>query len=240
VPGRADPEREHRSVARRIERDENEFARTLSFFDATFAVAMTLLATTIDAPAGAWSSWGALWDAIGFQGVAFAISFVLVASYWWGNHRFISSLETLSPTLILVNVAMLAFVTLIPFTTDALGYEGSEPTEVASVLYALNVATISGLSFVLHRIAQRDRLFRLQPTPAEARIIAIDQLVAPAVFLASIPVAVLVSGAAARWCWLSLAVLGPVAGGVRARRVRSGLDGRGRPDADATAGADGR
>lgn len=197
---------------RRIQRDENEFGRTLSFFDATFALSMTLLVTTIDPGPDAWGSWGALWDAVGYQLIAFAISFALVASYWWGNHRFVASLETLSPALIVANVTMLGFVALLPFSTDALGNEGRSPVEIATVVYAANVAIVSGMATVLYRLARRDRLFRNPPTRSEARRAYVDQSLPTAVFLLSIPVAVLVSGEVARWSWLSLAVLSPVVG----------------------------
>jgi uncharacterized membrane protein len=199
-------------VDRRIQRDENEFSRTLSFFDATFALSMTLLVTTIDPGPDAWQSWSSLWNAVGTQVIAFAVSFALVAAYWWGNHRFVSSLETLSPALIVANVAMLGFVALIPFTTDALGNEGSSPVEITTIVYAANVAVVSGMATVLYRVAKRDRLFRNPPTRTEARLAYIDQSLPTAVFVLSIPIAVFVSGTLARVSWVSLALLGPVVG----------------------------
>ncbi len=215
---------------RRIQRDENEFGRTLSFFDATFALSMTLLVTTIDPGPGAWQSWSSLWDAVGAQVIAFGISFAIVASYWWGNHRFVSSLETLSPNLIVTNVAMLGFVALIPFTTDALGDEGSSPIEITTIVYAANVAIVSAMATVLYLVARRDRLFRNPPTRTEARLAFIDQSLPTAVFLLSIPMAIFVSGTLARWSWLSLAVLGPIVGRWtdrerRAERRLLGVDG---------------
>lgn len=218
---------------RRIQRDENEFGRTLSFFDATFALSMTLLVTTIDPGPDAWQSWGALWDAVGSQVIAFAISFAIVASYWWGNHRFVSSLETLSPALIVTNVAMLGFVALIPFTTDALGNEGNSPIEITTIVYATNVAIVSAMATVLYRVALRDRLFRNPPTPTEARLAYIDQLLPTTVFLLSVPLAVFASGTVARVSWLSLAVLGPVVGRWTERERRAERRLLGTPAADA-------
>jgi uncharacterized membrane protein len=199
-------------VERRIQRDENEFGRTVSFFDAIFALAMTLLVTTINPGPDAWTSWHALWDAVGYQVIAFAISFALVGAYWWGNHRFVGSLETLSPNLIIANVVMLGFVALIPFTTDALGNGGRSAIEIVTVAYAANVAVVSFMASVLYLIARRDRLFRDPPTGAEARLALLDQSVPTLVFVVSIPVALLVSGAAGRLCWFSLVVLGPIVG----------------------------
>lgn len=214
---------DHRRVDRRIERDENEFGRTCSFFDAIFAVSMTLLATGIDPGPGDWTSWRALWDGVGFQLVAFGISFALIGAYWWGNHRFVASLKTLSPRLVITTLVMLAFVALVPFTTDALGNEGRSSVEIATVVYAANLAVVSLMATYLHLVARTDGLYRVPPTPEEVRLTLIDQSTTTVVFLVSIPVALLVSGEAARWCWLSLAFIGPLMArrtGRRARRAR--------------------
>jgi uncharacterized membrane protein len=208
-------------VGRLIERDEAEFGRTLSFFDATFALAMTLLVTTLEPSEYDWSSFGALWDSMGTELVSFAVSFVLVASFWWANHRFVGSLERLGSKVILANVAMLAFVVLIPFTTDALGVESGADQEVTTVVYAVNMAIVSAAAIGLHVLAVSEDLFRDRPTPFEVRTTVVDLAVTPFVFLVSIPVAVLVSGDAGRWCWFSLAVLGPIsARWSAARRAR--------------------
>ena len=63
------------------------------FVDATFALALTLLVTTLDVddPRVAFSSLGALDDAVGEQFVAFAIAFAVIASYWLQHHRLIAS-----------------------------------------------------------------------------------------------------------------------------------------------------
>jgi uncharacterized membrane protein len=155
---------------------------------------------------------------MGFQLIAFAISFALVASYWWGNHRFVSSLDSLSSTVILTNLVMLGFVALIPFTTEALGDQGRNGDEIATVVYAVNIAIVSFIPVLLHVFAYRDHLFREQPTLEELKVGLVDLALPTVVFLVSIPVALLVSSAAGRWCWLSLAVLGPMIGKRSARR----------------------
>lgn len=100
-----------------------EFDRALGFFDATYAVALTLLVTTLDgydAP-GVWADAAALWAAIGTQVVAFFIAFAVVAFYWRSNHAFVGRLHHLSGRLVTVNIMLLAFIVLLPFTTDAMG-----------------------------------------------------------------------------------------------------------------------
>jgi uncharacterized membrane protein len=57
----------------RYSREESEFDRAIAFLDATFALALTLLVTTleVDDRASAWQSLGSLDDAIGTQFIAF-------------------------------------------------------------------------------------------------------------------------------------------------------------------------
>ena len=77
-----------RQVAR-YQRDDQEFGRAIGFFDATYALALTLLVTTLDItePSSQWDGVRALWDAIGPQFLAFGISFAVIASYWLAHHR---------------------------------------------------------------------------------------------------------------------------------------------------------
>ena len=118
-------------------------------------------------------------------------------------------------------MVVLGFVALIPFTTDALGDHGQSAGQVPTVVYAANVAIVSGAEVVLYLIARQDGLFRRSPTPAEARRSVIGQLLPAVVFAGSIPVAVLGSETAARYCWLSLPLLSPAVGRALDRRAAS-------------------
>jgi uncharacterized membrane protein len=193
-----------------------EFDRALGFFDATYAVALTLLVTTLDgydAP-GVWADPAALWAAIGTQVVAFFIAFAVVARYWRSNHAFVGRLHHLSGRLITVSIVLLAFIVLLPFTTDAMG---QFPEPLATAVFAGNVAVISSMEAVLSALAWREGLMTDPPSRQRMRLNLVDQLVPAAVFLASIPVAYLVSSAGARLSWLSLLVINPLVG-IRVRR----------------------
>ena len=108
-----------------------------------------------------------------------------------------------------VNLVLLAFVVLLPFTTDALG-QHAEP--LATAVFAGNVAVISSTEAVMYLLAWRNGLPSAPPSPRRIRLELVPQLVPPAVFLASIPVAYLASSAAARLSWLALVVLDPAVG----------------------------
>ena len=173
----------------RFERDEVEFGRAINFFDATFAIATTLLVTTLASGQKQWASWSAFHAAVGGPMFAYALSFVVVSTFWWANHRFVSSLEALTPRVIAASMLMLAFVVLVPFSTAGLGTSGGANGQVATVVYAVNVAGVSLSVFVTFRVALAQRLFIVAPTKEEILERSIATLDVPAVFLVSVPIA---------------------------------------------------
>jgi uncharacterized membrane protein len=202
----------------RFGREDVEFSRAIGFVDATFAIAATLLVTTLIPGPKAWSSWSDLYDAVAGPFLAFAISFVVIAAYWFGNHQFVASLDALTPRVVVATLWLLAFVVLLPFTTDGLGRDlGS--AEVTTVVYAVNVALVSTAEWVIYRVAVQQGLFRNPPSRIEANASTLCQLLPSAVFLVSIAIALLWSPSAARWSWLSLLVLSPIAGRWANRRI---------------------
>jgi uncharacterized membrane protein len=199
-------------------RGTTEFERALGFFDATYAVALTLLVTTLDGydVPGTWADPAALWAAIGTQVVAFFIAFAVVAFYWRSNHAFVGQLNHLSGRLLTVNIVLLAFIVLLPFSTDAMG-QFQEP--LATAVFAGNVAVISSMEAVMSVLAWREGLMSAPPSRQRMRLNLVLQLIPAAVFLASIPVAYLVSSPAARLSWLSLVILNPMVGVLVSRRA---------------------
>ncbi len=204
--------------APRFARGTPEFDRALAFFDGTYAVALTLLVTTLDSTntPGAWADLAALWAAIGNQLVAFFLAFAIVAFYWRSNHAFVARLHHLSGRLITVNLVLFVIVVLLPFSTDALG-EHQEP--LATAVFAGNVAVISSTEAVMYLLAWRYELASVPTSFQRVRLELVPQLVPPAFFLASIPVAYLVSSPAARLSWLALVVLNPAVGILVRRRA---------------------
>lgn len=189
-----------------------ESGGAFSFFDAIFAVAMTLLVTTITPPAGAWDSFADLWDAAGAQFQAFVLSFLIIGLYWWNNRRFLGALRGITPRTVLVTMVMLAFVVLLPVTTNALGDTVAGSGRVTTVVYAVNIAAIATMRIAQLVVAHRQGL--MVPTLSERafRIRVLDESVTPIVFLVSIPIALSVSVSAGRWTWASLLVLAPLTG----------------------------
>src|SRR5262249_34335305 len=110
-------------VPERYQRDDAEFGRAVAFIDATFAVALTLLVTTLDIKSDpkSWNSLAHFYDAMGSQLVAFAISFVVIALYWVSHYRLMSSFGSIDLRLIVLNLFLLAAIVVLPFTTESAG-----------------------------------------------------------------------------------------------------------------------
>jgi len=202
----------------RYGRDLVEFGRALAYFDATFAIATTLLVTTLAAGPHEWANWSAFRAAISGPMFAYALSFLVVSTFWWANHRFVSSLAALSPNAIKASLLMLAFIVLLPFSTEGLGAYSGSAGQVPTVVYALNVAAVSLSAYLVFRVALADRLFAVPLSSDDVLQRTVGMLDTPAVFLISVPIALLWSDSAARWSWLALVPLALIEGRWRARR----------------------
>jgi uncharacterized membrane protein len=175
----------------------------MSFTDAVFAIAMTLLVVAIGVPetiGGAPDDPGALLAAFDDKGpllFAFFLGCYTIGFCWAAHHRFMSWLDAVDRGFVLLTVVYLAFVALLPFPTGVLGEFGENP--VAVVAYALNMGAVSGMECVLFSHARRRRLFR-EELPTDVYRWALGSSLLPVVaFALSIPVAFAVP-------WLAIAM----------------------------------
>jgi uncharacterized membrane protein len=190
----------------RYSRDQSEFDRAIGFVDATFALALTLLVTTLDVgdPAVAFTSLGALDDAVGQQFIAFAIAFAVIASYWLQHHRLIASFAAIDYTTIVVNLFLIAAIVLLPFTTQSVGDPGVEDLPLPTVLMAVDVVAASALHTLVYAVAVRRDLLSSAPSRGEVSYNVVNGLAAAAVFGVSVPIAYMISPVAAQVAWISL------------------------------------
>lgn len=195
-----------------IDRDEAGFDRAVGFFDATFALALTLLVTTIEVedPEEAFSSVGALWDSLGDQLISFGVAFAVISNYWLVHHRLFRRFSGLDYRTIVANLFLMAAIVLLPFCADSVGgLETELPLPV--VVMAVDIVAVSVLSTVVFWLALRRRLFLELPGRTDVIAYSVGGLLPAFVFAASIPIAYLVSSQAAALSWLSLLVLAPLA-----------------------------
>jgi uncharacterized membrane protein len=198
----------------RYKRDTKEFDRAIDFFDATFAVALTLLVTTLDLDdvQSSFTSLSALGDAIGAQFFAFVIAFALIATYWLANHQMVSSFVAIDRPTILVHLVLIGAVVLLPFTTASVGDPDAADLPLPTALMAVSLASVSALSVLVWVVAARRGLLDHTPTSSEWRENMVNGLIPVAVFLASVPIAYLVSPDAGRLLWIALIFINPVVG----------------------------
>ena len=190
--------------ARHRDEAEVEFNRIVAFSDGIFAIAMTLLVLGLTIPSGVKDLTRALLDDKG-DFLAYAISFAVLARYWLAHHRFFSALERFDRRLMGLNLFYLAWIALVPFSSQVLGDYG-EKTD-AAVLYAINMILVSGSFYLQLVYAYRRELFRAEAREYEHRYNGPMSLVVVGVFAVSIPVA-FASVLAAQLIWVATLFVG--------------------------------
>jgi uncharacterized membrane protein len=183
------------------EEHEIEFSRIVAFSDGVFSIAITLLVLELKLPdtlKGTDEIWHSLWEQHE-KFLAYAISFAVIARFWLVHHSFFSEVKAFNGRLIGLNMLYLAFIVLIPFSSQVLGeYGGTLP---AVFVYSLNLAAVILVGQWMRWDARRADL---TTTDAEtAREDFFTSLFIAGVFLLSIVIA-LFSPSAAPYIWLVL------------------------------------
>ena len=145
-----DERAEEPQAAGEAEHDDGGYGlgRLLALSDGVFAIAMTLLVLSIpvpelgDHPAG-WQVTEAVLN-LSPNLTAFGVSFIIVGNYWMAHHRMFRRGERVDGRLLWLNLIVLLFVCLVPFSTDFLIHYGS--TTAAVEVYYGNLVVI-GIAF---------------------------------------------------------------------------------------------
>jgi len=204
--------RERASTARGRAENEIEFARIVAFSDGVFAIAITLLVLNLGVPENIKGDdlTSALW-AQRQDLFAYALSFAVIGRFWIIHHRFFSGVTGFDSRLLALNLFYLAWIVLIPFSSQVLGDHGGDTGAI--VLYAANLAGVVLVGELMFNDARKAGLLSVSEEEAiEGRRRA---LLVSSVFLASIPVA-LIDGHAAQFIWL-MVFLSPLVARARGR-----------------------
>ena len=185
----------------RWHRDERgvEFSRIVAFSDGVFAIAITLLVLNLHIPEHIPGSevFDALLDQQGDL-IAYALSFAVIGRLWLVHHRFFGEITHFDGRLMTLNLAYLAFVVLIPFTSEVLGDHGD--TTAGVVIYAANLVALNAVGTAMFFYAGRNGLSREQFRQHLEHPTRMRNLTSGVVFALSIPVALLApSVAIAMW-----------------------------------------
>jgi uncharacterized membrane protein len=202
-------------AAKRREDHEIEFSRIVAFSDGVFAIAITLLVLNLGVPEHIHGDdlTRVLWDQR--QDLfAYALSFAVIGRFWVVHHRFFSEITGFDGRLLALNLFYLAWIVLIPFSSQVLGDHGDDTAAI--ILYAANLAGVVLVGLWLITDARRAGLAK--PASDETRDASRRAAIVAIVFATSIPVA-LVDVRVAQFIWLYL-FLEPVAR--RLLKARSG------------------
>lgn len=125
--------------------------RLETIVDAIFAFAMTLLALGIQVPAALTTQAAIELPEYIFklipQFILFVIAFLVLITFWIEHHRQFHYLRIVDPTILSLNVAILIFTVLIPFSTDVAG--NYDRVEIAVIIFHANILILGAL-FVAH------------------------------------------------------------------------------------------
>lgn len=116
--------------------------------DGIFAFAMTLLVLNLAIPNEAQLTETALLTILSSQlhrFLKYALAFILLGNLWIIHHQQFNSIQKVDLRLLWINIIMLMFVVLMPFSTDLIG-DYSE-TIVAETFFCLNLFVIGSLYF---------------------------------------------------------------------------------------------
>jgi len=146
-----------------------EKSRITALVDGIFAVAMTLLVLDLKLPEGIKMNTDAeLWRqlaALRGHFLIYALSFVVLGTYWVGNHFQFNFVRKVDRGFLWLNLLFLLFITLLPFSTNLLG--GSHDLHIPVVVYGINVLLLSLILLVsLRYLTQRPELCHEGLTPS--------------------------------------------------------------------------
>ncbi|HXD80430.1 MAG TPA: TMEM175 family protein [Candidatus Acidoferrum sp.] len=163
--------------------------RILALSDGVFAFSLTLLVVSLSVPTA--SSNSALASQLLDQAptyFSYIISFVAVASIWYGHHESFKYIRRYDGRLIALNFGSLLLIAFLPFPTAVLGR--NQQDSVAAILYALTLA-LSNLCFAATwwHASHGRRLVRSDLSPEIVRLRFYRTLGGTFVFLLSIPIA---------------------------------------------------
>ena len=125
--------------------------------DGVYAIVMTLLVIELRLPdlghvAGGATLGQALVDRAP-RALAWLLSFWVLALFWIAHARLYRLLGSIGSPLPLVDLAQLALVSLLPFTSSLIGEHGDQP--VAAALYSVHLLAIALLSWLRLHVVLR-------------------------------------------------------------------------------------
>ena len=121
-----------------VQQQKHWHDRLMLLCDGVFAIAITLLAIDIRAPAG----WGGDWAGLGLgrQLDAYAMSFLVISIYWLAHRRFMAMIRIVDAPITVLTLIMLGLVALLPAATRLISSYSVHP--LSQLVYGALVMAI--------------------------------------------------------------------------------------------------
>ncbi len=137
--------------------------RLEAFSDGVFAIVISLLILNIRVPSASSTAGSGLLSAIVNQWpawVSFVVSFLLVGMGWINHHQLFRQIRQIDVPLLVLNIVLLMFMTVFPFTTALLAeyVRDADGQQVAAIFYAAILALISLTYLLIWMYAVRRQL----------------------------------------------------------------------------------
>ena len=192
-----------------------EVARIAAFSDGVFAIAITLLTLQLEIPKG--GNLGQELMDLQRNFVAFVISFLVVGVYWVAHHRLFALVARYDMRLIWLNLLMLFFIVLQPFTTSVIAEHGDQPLAVIVYASTLAAAGFANAALAAYALVGR-RLCDVSTSSAVVGYNVWRGAVIATYFMASLLILLLPSGTTlVTYSWLGI----PVVAGQLRRHFRA-------------------
>jgi uncharacterized membrane protein len=182
----------------------NSTARLEAFSDGVFAVAITLLVLGLHVSAPQ----GQLAHALGREWPHYAtyvVSFLTIGIIWMNHHAQYERIVRVDRTLMLINLVLLLFVTLIPFPTGLLADHLRAPSDqhVAAAAYAGSLLAMGVAFLATYLWATHAGLFSQQITERHVRHLLRRNALGLLVYVVAIAIAFVNATASLALCGLT-------------------------------------
>jgi uncharacterized membrane protein len=178
--------------------------RIMALSDGIFAIAMTLVAFQIPAPGVPPNRLSHQLGMLGDQYFVFALTFVVIGLFWLGHHRLFGLVDRADEPLMFLNLLFLMAIAILPFPSSVLGHYGGQTS--ADVLYAANMALAGTLLTALILVARHRGMLAPMARPLFVRKALWRSGTMVAVFVLSMPAAIVVPGVAP-YLWIAIVPL---------------------------------
>ncbi|RAP77234.1 TMEM175 family protein [Paenibacillus montanisoli] len=144
--------------------------RMEAFSDGVLAIIITIMVLEFKVPEG--HDWHALID-LGPKVLSYLFSFVYVGIYWSNHHHLLHMIRTMNGRLMWLNLILLFWLSLIPFTTGWMGDSDFAPAPMAlyGIILLLSAISYRGLQLaILNQYPDDSAIFKSMGKDWKVRI----------------------------------------------------------------------